>query len=166
MNPQPHQLRLDRMTEADAHAISYWRYPPPYDRLRWPDWHTMLREGREFADPGTRDAQYRAVRDADGALIGYVQFFPLDRTIRIGLGLRPDRCDQGIGTHLMPLIVQEAQHRMPGGEIDLEVEQSNKRAIRVYEKTGFRITDTYTRLAAHGEVAVYCMVWQTADPDV
>lgn len=156
-------MQLSNMTEAEAKAVTEWRYPPPYDVYRWPAWADMLREGREFADPEIRGAQYLSVRDTqDGALIGYVQLFPLDRAIRIGIGLRPDLCDQGLGTPIIQLAIQEAARRQPEAEIDLEVEQWNKRAIRAYEKAGFAITDEYTRRATHGPVRLYCMVWNNA----
>ena len=153
-------MQLCRMTEQEAQAVTEWRYPPPYDVYRWPAWADMLREGREFADPDIRNAQYLSIRNTqDDTLIGYVQLFPLDRAIRVGIGLRPDLCDQGLGTPIIKLAVQEAARRQPGAEIDLEVEQWNKRAIRAYEKAGFAITDEYTRRATHGPVQLYCMVW-------
>jgi len=153
-------MQLHPMTEQEAKAVTEWYYPPPYDVYRWPTWDEMLRDGREFADPDIRAAQYVSVRDTDThELIGYVQLFPLDRVIRIGIGLRPDLCDQGLGTPIIKLAVEEAARRQPGAEIDLEVEHWNKRAIRAYEKAGFSIADEYTRRATHGPVQLYCMVW-------
>lgn len=154
--------RFHPMTEQDAQAVTEWRYPPPYDIYRWPDWEEMLRDDREFTDPAVREAQYLSVRDeddADAPLLGYVQLFALDRAIRIGIGLRPDACGRGLGTSIVKLAVEEAARRMPGAEIDLEVEHWNKRAIRAYERAGFAIADVYTRRATHGVVNLYCMVW-------
>lgn len=151
---------LDKMTEEDGQAVCDWRYPAPYERYRWPSWETMVNDNREFADPQTRQAQYMAVRNEHHQLIGYVQFFSLDRTIRIGLGLRPDCCDRGFGPVVIAKAVEEAKLRQPGAEIDLEVEQWNRRAIRAYQKAGFVITDQYERKAMHGTVFVFCMVWQ------
>lgn len=153
-------LKLEPMSEEDGQAICEWRYPAPYELFRWPTWETMLKYGREFADAEIRHEQYLAVRTTkDKELVGYVQLFPMDRTLRIGMGLRPDCCDRGWGAMLTRLVVQECCRRQPDAEIDLEVEQWNKRAIRVYEKSGFIITDEYERLASHGTVSVFCMVW-------
>jgi len=148
------------MTDEDGRAICDWRYPAPYDLFRWMPWETMVKDGREFGDPRIREEQYMAVRNTgNGQLVGYVQLFPMDCTLRIGMGLRPDCCDRGWGTALAKLVVQEAIRRQPGAEIDLEVEKWNKRAIRVYEKAGFIVTDEYDRRASHGTVSVFCMVW-------
>lgn len=151
---------LDKMTEEDGQAVCDWRYPAPYERYRWPSWETMVNDNREFADPETRQTQYMALRNENHQLIGYVQFFSLDRTIRIGLGLRPDSCDRGFGPAVIAMAVEQAKLRQPGAEIDLEVEQWNRRAIRAYQKAGFVITDQYERKAMHGTVFVFCMVWQ------
>ncbi|BBI30793.1 GNAT family N-acetyltransferase [Cohnella abietis] len=157
----PH-FKLDSMTEEDSRLICDWRYPEPYNLYRWPPWETMLKQNLEFGDDEIRRKQYLAVRDEHHSLIGYIQLFPMDRTLRIGMGLRPDCCDQGWGPALARLAVEEACRREPEAEIDLEVEQWNKRAIRVYEKIGFIITDGYDRRASHGYVSVFCMVWQKA----
>lgn len=148
------------MTEEDAKAISLWQYPAPYELYRWPLWETMVEQGLEFGDQAIRQAQYMAVHDIyTKQLVGYIQLFPMGQTIRIGMGLRPDCCDRGWGITLTALAVEEANRRQPGAEIDLEVEQWNKRAIRAYEKAGFVITDQYDRRATHGMVSIFCMVW-------
>lgn len=153
-------IMLDGMTEEDGQAVCGWIYPAPYDRYRWPSWETMKRQGKEFGDTDIRKAQYLSARNERGELVGYVQLFKLDRTIRIGLGLRPDCCGKGLGTIVTRMAVEEAKLRQPEAEVDLEVEQWNRRAIRAYEKAGFVVTDEYERKAAHGIVSVYCMVWQ------
>jgi len=153
-------LLLEPMTEEDGRAVCLWRYPEPYHLFRWPSWDDMSRQGKEFADPATRESQYMSVRRGDdGEFVGYVQLFPLDRAIRIGMGLRPDCCDRGWGTELTKMVVREAMLRRPGAEIDLEVEKWNVRAIRTYEKAGFAVADRYDRRATHGIVSVLCMVW-------
>jgi len=153
-------FRIRPMTEEDARAICAWRYPPPYDRYRWPSWEAMRAEGREFADPEIRRQQYASVTDERGELLGYAQFFRLDRAVRIGLGLRPDCCGRGWGASFAGAIAREAARRGQGAEVDLEVETWNVRAIRAYRKAGFEPEDRYERQAAHGVVSVLCMVWK------
>ncbi|MFC5401189.1 GNAT family N-acetyltransferase [Cohnella soli] len=154
-------LVLESMTEEDGQAICEWRYPSPYERFKWPEWKRMKEDGLEFGDADIRSQQYLAVREAgSGELVGYAQLFPMEGVVRLGMGLRHDRCDRGWGTLLTGLLVQEALRRQPGAEVDLEVEQWNTRAIRAYEKNGFRITDQYSRRATHGTVNLFVMVWQ------
>jgi ribosomal-protein-alanine N-acetyltransferase len=153
-------FRLEPMTAEDAADVSLWRYPAPYDRYRWPPWEQLVKDGREFADPDIRAAQYLSVRGKNGGLAGYVQLFPLDRAIRIGLGLRPDLCGIGLGGGVIGLAVEEALRRRPAAQVDLEVETWNRRAILAYKKAGFTAEDEYEKPASHGMVRILCMVWQ------
>ncbi|MBW5448669.1 GNAT family N-acetyltransferase [Cohnella sp. CFH 77786] len=153
-------FQLRPMTENDARRICEWRYPAPYERYNWPDWERMIREGREFADPDIRSSQYRSVYRGANEFAAYIQLFPLDRAIRIGLGLRPDLCGAGLGAEVVRLAVREAIRRRPEAEIDLEVETWNLRAIKAYEKAGFAAEDEYGKPAAVGIVQVLCMVWR------
>lgn len=122
----------------------------------------MKKDGLEFGDPVLRDKQYAAVLDHDGSLIGFAQFFPLGaEVIRLGLGLRPDLCGQGLGPLFVKAIAEEAIRRSPGCEVDLEVFTWNSRAIRTYEKAGFRIEDTYMRPTPNGPKEVRCMVYHS-----
>lgn len=120
----------------------------------------MKKDGFEFGDPVLRDNQYAAVLGEDGSLVGFAQFFPLGASvIRLGLGLRPDLCGQGLGPLLVRTIAEEALRRSPGCEVDLEVFTWNTRAVRTYEKAGFRSEDTYMRPTPNGLMEVHCMVF-------
>lgn len=120
----------------------------------------MKKDGFEFGDPVLRDMQYAAVLAEDGSFIGFAQFFPLGASvIRLGLGLRPNLCGQGLGALFVRTIAEEALRRSPGCEVDLEVFTWNTRAIRTYEKAGFITEDTYMRPAPDGPHEVHCMVF-------
>lgn len=152
------------MTEQHAETICGWRYEPPYDLYGWDSWATMRRLEIEFGDPDLRQRQYAAVTDDRGELQGFAQFFPLLGVIRLGLGMRPDLCGRGLGPYFVSMIVEEAQRRAPEGEVDLEVLIWNRRAIRAYEKAGFRITDTYFRQTPDGSAQFHCMVYDPQPP--
>ncbi|WP_438348263.1 GNAT family N-acetyltransferase [Paenibacillus sp. FA6] len=141
-----------------ARAISEWTYPTPYDIYGWMPWDQMEALGIEFGDPIIRKEQYASVTNAQGELCGFAQFFPLEGVTRLGISMRPDLCGQGLGKVVVQSIVCEAVRRSPHDEIDLEVLTWNKRAIQVYLKAGFEITDTYERLTPDGMKPFFCMV--------
>ncbi|WP_441912796.1 GNAT family N-acetyltransferase [Paenibacillus sp. MCAF9] len=145
-----------------AQQLCGWRYEAPFDVYNWPTWEQMKKDEIEFGDPVLRAAQYIAVLDAQSALIGFAQFFPLTGVTRLGLGLRPDLCGKGLGLAFTRLIVAEAIRRTPQNEIDLEVLTWNTRAMRVYEQAGFHITDTYARSTPTGFAECHCMVYEPA----
>lgn len=151
-----------------AAQLCDWVYAPPYERFNWPEWEVMQKDEIEFGDPVLRVQQYGAVLDERQALIGYVQFFPIGNVTRLGLGLRPDLCGLGLGPSIVRSMAAEAMKRMPGNEIDLEVLIWNERAIRAYEKAGFRITDTYFRPSLTGgdPELFHCMVFEPPTPEV
>jgi [ribosomal protein S18]-alanine N-acetyltransferase len=153
------QVKLIPLAEEYGRQICSWHYPAPYDIYNWPSWDEMIRNQAEFADPSIREAQYLACVDVDGALMGFAQLFPMQNVTRLGLGLRPDLCNHGIGTSLVEAIVRTASELKPENEIDLEVVTWNHRAIKVYERAGFTITDTYERPARNRLIEVHCMVY-------
>jgi RimJ/RimL family protein N-acetyltransferase len=161
---KPNTSALTIVPLESDHAVQLcdWVYQPPYERFNWPDWDRMQKDGIEFGDPVLRTQQYGAVLDERQALIGYVQFFPLGNVTRLGLGLRPDLCGKGLGPSIVRAMAEEALKRMPGNEIDLEVLIWNERAIRAYEKAGFRITDTYLlpSLSGGDPEPFHCMVFE------
>ncbi|GGO09792.1 GNAT family N-acetyltransferase [Saccharibacillus kuerlensis] len=147
------------MTAEEAEAVCGWVYEPPYDIYGWMPWEEVKKLEIEFGDPELRRQQYVTVH-RDGTLCGFAQLFPLGGTTRLGIGMRPDFCGQGMGALFVHAVVEEALRRIPGQEIDLEVLTWNQRAIKAYQKAGFAITDLYERMTPDGMKPFYCMVYQ------
>ncbi|MDR0269279.1 GNAT family N-acetyltransferase [Paenibacillus sp.] len=149
------------MTQGHAETCCSWRYEPPYDRIySWLPWGQMEALGIEFGDPDVREQQYVSLLDAEGALCGFAQLFPMVNVIRLGVGIRPNLCGLGMGKNFLLAVVHTAKTRYPGLPIDLEVQDWNHRAIRAYQKAGFKITDTYEKWTPEGIGCFHCMVYQ------
>ncbi|OKP75287.1 acetyltransferase [Paenibacillus helianthi] len=142
-----------------AAEICEWVYKPPYNIYGWMSWEQMQALDIEFGDPRLRGEQYVSVVNSQGFLCGFAQLFPMEGVVRLGIGMRPDLCGQGMGHLFMSAIVKAALARYPEREIDLEVLTWNQRAIRAYQKSGFTITDTYERRTPTGDKLFYCMVY-------
>lgn len=88
-----------------------------------------------------RYPQFYAVNSDDEA-IGWCDIVPRDKTGPkigyIGVGLRPEYREMGIGSRLMQAAMQAAKER-GFTEIRLDCRSSNKRAIHLYRKLGFRV---------------------------
>ena len=97
---------LTELSSQLAEALCTWRYPSPFDFYNWSSWEIMQQLGIEFGDAYIRNQQYAAALDAEGNFIGFAQFFPLLGVTRIGLGLRPDLCGQGLGLPFVQAITQ------------------------------------------------------------
>lgn len=150
---------ITSMTTEHARSISEWNYPPPYNIYGWMPWNQMDELNIEFGDPILRKEQYASIINLNGELCGFTQFFPLEGVTRLGIGLHPKLCGQGMGALFVQSIVHEAKRRKPQDEIDLEVLTWNTRAIKAYQNAGFEITDTYERMTPDGSKPFYCMVY-------
>lgn len=147
------------MEVSHAEDICSWEYESPYNIYGWMPWKQMQELEIEFGDPQLRTEQYVSVLNGQDTLCGFAQLFPMEGVVRLGIGMRPDLCGQGLGKLFMDAIVQEALVRYSDCEIDLEVLTWNQRAIRTYQKCGFSITDTYERRTPTGNKPFYCMVY-------
>ena len=79
---------------------------------------------------------------ADGEPAGYVQFEeepePRHRSADVDIFLGPDHTDRGLGTETMTIVVRLLTEERGHHRITLSTSPQNERAIRCYEKVGFR----------------------------
>lgn len=131
--------RVTSLSEDGARQIARWRYPAPYDCYDYPAWSVMRREHWAICDPARRARQFGALVGPDRDLTGYFRIRWLGaRTAEIGLGLRPDLCGRGLGWALIRAAVDAARNPFAGATVQLRVRRFNRRAIRAYERAGFR----------------------------
>ena len=107
------------MTAAYAGEMAFWRYEGEcsfYNR----NGRTDYPEGEAFA-----------CLDREGA---YLEG-PLD----IGLGLRPELCGKGLGEEFVRLGMEFGRKQFSARSFRLSVACFNKRAVKVYERCGFRV---------------------------
>ncbi|HEY9292845.1 MAG TPA: GNAT family protein [Microlunatus sp.] len=86
------------------------------------------------------DSNVRFVVDVDGVAVGSVspfEFDPLARHAEVGIALVAEARGEGIGTAAIAQIVEFAFVRCNLRRLHLEVIESNRGAIRAYEKAGF-----------------------------
>ena len=129
--------------QADAEAISRWRYGEPYS----------MYDGDPASVPSLLEPRFRyhSVFDEGGELAGYFCFgedariptgrrlgvYEREEALDVGLGMRPDLTGLGLGTAFVRAGLRFAQDAYAPPAFRLTVAASNDRAIRVYERTGF-----------------------------
>lgn len=137
------------ITAEAAHALSTWRYPAPYDIYNIGDDEAALAEMLD-----TRSPWFVAVDDDDQPM-GFCCFGTSaevdwegdprlwttdDKTLSVGLGMRPDLIDQRLGLPFFTAVLAFAAERFAPAMFRLFVLPFNQRAIRVYERAGFQRT--------------------------
>ena len=94
-------------------------------------------------------------------LVGFVNLSDEGSEVFFGIGAHPDHCGQGYGTQMTALAWDLSQRLYPGKPMYLEVRTWNTRAVRCYEKAGFRVVGEPVKRVTHsGEGTFYHMVRQ------
>jgi ribosomal-protein-alanine N-acetyltransferase len=131
---------IQPMTAADAGAIAAWHYDGPY---AFYDLAADADDLAELLDPGNWGQVLFSVYGQAQDLVGYFEFVPDGDTIALGLGMRPDCTGRGLGAAFVRAGLDFAQARFAPRRFRLGVAAFNQRAIRVYERLGFRSMRTY-----------------------
>jgi len=154
------QLSFTLMDEVDAHTIQTWHYEGQYAV-----YDVTADSEDHLSEMLDRRSPYYAVRDEQGELVGFFCFgtsaLPYDsgqtglysesRTLAIGLGLRPDLTGKGLGLAFVNAGLIFAKDQFTPTSFHLFVLSFNKRAIRVYERAGFKHVYTFVQRNIHGE---------------
>ncbi len=137
------ELGFVAMGQDDAVAVTAWRYPGVYafyDFVADPEDHADL------LDPRHRQDVYFAARLPAAGLVGFVELMPGEPgEVEIGLGLRPECTDRGLGLPFVEHVCSWVSDRVDPGRLVLRVATFNARAIRVYERAGFTTEGTEIR---------------------
>lgn len=134
------RYRFEPMSDRQAHIIASWHYEPPYDFY---DWEADEEDLAELLDPARRADHYFAALDDHEALLGFFSCFSEGDTVEVGLGLRPDLTGRGRGFEFLLAGLEFARERYAPASFRLAVAAFNERAIRVYERAGFRRVRLY-----------------------
>jgi RimJ/RimL family protein N-acetyltransferase len=126
-------ISIEPATPADIAAFDAYRYEPPYDFYNGED------------DPVQNPERFFAARDSEGGLVGFYYFDLKADAVEYGLGLRPDLTGRGLGLAFFRRGLEFARERFGTTKIVLNVAAFNERAIRVYERAGFRRTGEHVR---------------------
>lgn len=84
-----------------------------------------------------------AIYDEHNRLIGNCGFEYIDEFFCVGVQMRPGITGKGFGTEFVKAIVEFGKQKYNLEHIDLMVAKFNKRAIRVYEKLGFKVVEEF-----------------------
>jgi ribosomal-protein-alanine N-acetyltransferase len=147
------------MKQSDADELAGWRYPEPYGFY---DPAASSEELATLTDP-TRFGDELFAADLDGRLAGFLRFSDEgDGALTVGLGLRPDLTGRGLGGAFLEDGLAFAEVRFRPAAYRLLVVEWNVRAVRVYERAGFRRSGTQLVPQADGELVEFMEMRRTA----
>ncbi|MBP7964892.1 MAG: GNAT family N-acetyltransferase [Caldilineaceae bacterium] len=140
-------------TADDARTMLSWRYPPPLD---------LYNINADTPTPASLDADvayllspafhYHAALDATGHMMGFCCFGEDAQVpggdysrpaLDIGLSLRPSLIGQGLGNNFLAAILDLGRELLHPVHFRATVVDFNPRSRRLFEKAGFRQTQTF-----------------------
>ena len=129
--------KIERLTQQHALEIANdWHYEAPYDFY---DMKNDLEDYEEIvSQEARRDRYYQVLRE--GELYG---FFCLEqkgeRTLELGLGMRPEHCGKGQGAAFLQEILDFIKKKFAPQVLRLSVADFNHRAQQLYLNMGFEV---------------------------
>lgn len=130
------QLKFKLMDETYARAVANWHYEGVY---AFYDMDQDVEDLEELLDPRSWPDTYYAVVNECDELIGFFSFNQQEAgVVTFGLGLAPDHTGKGLGQSFVEAGLEFAGKQFNPAMFCLNVATFNQRAIRVYEKVGFR----------------------------
>lgn len=148
-------LEFHKTTEEEKYIICAWKYDGDYAIYNNPSYEEQIKYHRGFANSKNNFYSF-----LDGTkLIGYINLIEEDSEVFFGIGVNPIFCDQGYGQRISQSACKLSHQLYPGKPIYLEVRTWNIRAVKCYEKAGFRIIgDPIKQTTPIGEGMFFRMV--------
>jgi RimJ/RimL family protein N-acetyltransferase len=142
-----HNVGLALMLKEDAPVLARWNQDLEFTaRMGSPGEAHSLEMRQEFYDKNARmradSVEFAVLLLATGQLIGFGGLFDISRamtaTLFVGIGER-DHWGQGLGTEATRLLCEYGFFFRSLHSVKVEVNGYNRRAIRVYERLGFKL---------------------------
>lgn len=151
------KLTYRNLSEEAKRRICAWKYEGKYELYNLPSYEKMQAQQRGFMNP-ENEKNYYGFWDGD-VLMGFVNLSEKEKEVSIGIGVRPDLCGKHYGQQILAIAYEISKKLYPDKSLYLEVRTWNVRAVKCYEKAGFRIDGkAYERTTGIGTGIFYRMV--------
>ena len=128
---------LEPLTKETVAEMSQWEYEAPYDVYSFKGHHDEY-----LLDESIWGVEQFCLT-CDGIILGQVACQYEGRDLWVGWSMAPEFTGQGNGAVFVKRCVQEIRRvKDHAGRILLRVSAHNKRAIKAYQKAGFRYAET------------------------
>jgi len=151
------QLSYRFLTEEEKRQICDWKYTGACEIYNLPAYEEMKAQRMAFMDP-KKEKNFLAFLDGT-TLVGFVNILEKETEVFIGIGVDPDLCGRRYGRRMLGQAYEISKERYPHKPLYLEVRTWNTRAVKCYEKAGFRIDgEPYDLTTGIGNGRFYRMV--------
>ena len=132
-------LKFRKPTKSDAEEILNWEYEGEYSFYN----NNIQKEKIEWILSFPDSDNVFSIYNENEKLVGNCTFYYIDEFFCVGVQMRPDITGKGFGKEFVSSIIDFGREKYNLSYIDLTVAKFNKRAIRVYEKLGFKVIEEF-----------------------
>ena len=143
------RLRLRSITPDDLPALMRWLSDPEVMASYGLPPSTLAEVRGAFLEPSSLPC-WRFIIEADDRAIGELQYYYSYAEVTWSAGIdifigEPDARDRGLGTEAIRTVLQYLFETKGVSRVVIDPEPSNRRAVRAYEKAGFRLDGVIRR---------------------
>lgn len=130
--------KITSINEDIVKEITTWKYDGQYSVYNTESFEDLKARNANIINP-TKSNNYMCYFNDEDKLIAYTNITKKDNeVIFLGIGLAPEFCNKGLGKEILKHSIEEIKIRYSEGKIALQVRSWNIRAIKCYEKVGFK----------------------------
>ncbi|MGH4123395.1 MAG: GNAT family N-acetyltransferase [Clostridium sp.] len=133
------KFEFRKPTESDAKDTVTWKYEGEYSFYN----NDKTEAKKQWVSNIHNEENTFAIYDEKSELIGNCSFDYEDGQINLGLQIRPSLTGKGRGTEIVKAILEFGKEKYKFNDIELLVAKFNKRAIKIYERLEFKITEEF-----------------------
>ncbi|WP_291568266.1 MULTISPECIES: GNAT family N-acetyltransferase [unclassified Clostridium] len=123
--------------KSDIEDILTWKYDGIYSFYD----NSIQKEKIEWIESFIDSDDNFSIYNEQNELVGNCSFYYIEEFFCLGVQMRPELTGKGFGTEFVRAIINFGKKKYNLSYIDLTVAKFNKRAIKVYEKLGFKIIE-------------------------
>lgn len=128
---------IKNMNDEILREIISWRYEDKYSEYNMESYDMLKSRGSSITK--AENSNNYLCYFKNGELIGYTNTtLKKNGDLFLGIGLAPKYCGNGLGCNILKNSIAVAKERYPNSKITLQVRSWNERAIKCYEKAGFK----------------------------
>jgi len=148
-------ITMIEMDEKCAKEVARWKYEGDYAIYNMPSWEEMCKKEFSLTLNNRRNKEYKAFVTDSLEFLAMCRYVKKNDGIKIGVGVHPDYLSLGIGTAVVKEFTLWLLRKYPNEKLYLDVRAWNRRAVRCYEKSGYKISRIYHQTTPIGTGEFY-----------
>ena len=143
----------DCMKDEYARQIINWKYENEYAVYNLPSYEECIK--KDFRIVRETEKDNYTVYILNNEVIFFSSARLIENKVYVGVGLNPIYCGKGYSNYFLEDIIKNIRKKYPNKILNLDVRTWNIRAIKAYEKVGFKTVDTFTMNDSLGKSIEY-----------